>query len=864
MFKKDSRKGLALGGIFALLASLFTVAPAAQADENGLVIAPEYGTSYTMLVTEEFVLNVRLGSNVDKSNESRVRYIIGKPAGPSTNDAGYILNTHNTNSGTVPAAGITADALAGDGELPYDYQLSLSHTVSTAISTSFSTDTVNKLVLRPVSYSGNLADVTSVSPAVSITVTAFLDMTPDGLLDGTEPSTTVTVTFVPWSAMGTSLTLTQPVEGDRNVTASAALSGVNFEQLNGKFAIWFTTTGYNSAYASGSKSASISPAAVARGELSHSETLDAVAGSPANGLAANSSVSAFVIYDHNGTDPSTTVGYLATSKKGATTRSFAGWTFSPDASSNNIAQASAGSLQADARVNSAFAFDVKPYTGSTTVSVAVVPTMTIAGAPTLSTDKWIMIEGTKYTQSSLLPTVSGLVLPAGTNTINVETSGWAGDESNTTMTFTALNNSATYTVDWAKSTYTLEDGDSAANAQPGAAVSLAWNVEDQWGVATPNSNHRVVAYFVGDSNFSASATTSFAVSGGASTVTMTPTSTKTNSTGSTTLRVSLQTQALDSGLWSTNETENVTVVVSTLTGGFTTSNVASQSTSISYAVAAGAYSWSPAFTGTTSVGGQDVVLSGTGVAFKSATGKTASGTISIKAGSNGAFTFYAASALSGTHTISMVAGGQTTTSLLVVTAPLASAGKTMSFDKAEILAGQTTTITGTLVDANGNGVYTGTTASILVKWTGKGLAFNLPTDTDADGNFELQVLALSSEVGDSAVSATYMPASSTTDEDNITTVVAIDVVRSLIDSDVSTQVITVGTFKGYVAIYTKGYMGQRLSAKVAGKWLVVDPIVAYKSNDYSRAVRLTGAGYTITVDLYIDGAFVRSEVVTTK
>jgi hypothetical protein len=344
---------------------------------------------------------------------------------------------------------------------------------------------------------------------------------------------------------------------------------------------------------------------------------------------------------------------------------------------------------------------------------------------------------------------------------------------------------------------------------------------------------------------------------------MTPTSTKTNSTGSTTLRVSLQTQALDSGLWSTNETENVTVVVSTLTGGFTTSNVASQSTSISYAVAAGAYSWSPAFTGTTSVGGQDVVISGTGVAFKSATGKTASGTITIKAGSDGAFTFYAASALSGTHTISMVAGGQTTTSLLVVTAPLASAGKTMSFDKAEILAGQTTTITGTLVDANGNGVYTGTTASILVKWTGKGLAFNLPTDTDADGNFEFQVLALSSEVGDSAVSATYMPASSTTDEDNITTVVAIDVVRSLTEA-AADQKITVGTFKGYVAIYTKGYMGQKLSAKVAGRWLVVDPIVAYKSNDYSRVVRLTGAGYTITVDLYIDGAFVRSEVVTTK
>jgi len=107
-----------------------------------------------------------------------------------------------------------------------------------------------------------------------------------------------------------------------------------------------------------------------------------------------------------------------------------------------------------------------------------------------------------------------------------------------------------------------------------------------------------------------------------------------------------------------------------------------------------------------------------------------------------------------------------------------------------------------------------------------------------------------------------MPTGSTSYKKNITSAYAVDIVSSL--TSVAEQKITVGTFKGYVAIYTKGYMGQKLSAKVAGRWLVVDPIAAYKSNDYSRVVRLTGAGYTITVDLYIDGVFVRSEVVTTK
>ena len=76
--------------------------------------------------------------------------------------------------------------------------------------------------------------------------------------------------------------------------------------------------------------------------------------------------------------------------------------------------------------------------------------------------------------------------------------------------------------------------------------------------------------------------------------------------------------------------------------------------------------------------------------------------------------------------------------------------------------------------------------------------------------------------------------------------------------------ITVGTFNGFIAIFTRGYEGQKLSAKVAGKWLVQDPIENYKNFDYSRVTRNTGAGFDIRVDLYIDGEFVRTENVTTR
>jgi hypothetical protein len=76
--------------------------------------------------------------------------------------------------------------------------------------------------------------------------------------------------------------------------------------------------------------------------------------------------------------------------------------------------------------------------------------------------------------------------------------------------------------------------------------------------------------------------------------------------------------------------------------------------------------------------------------------------------------------------------------------------------------------------------------------------------------------------------------------------------------------VTVGTFRGFLALYTKDLAGQKLSARVAGKWLVQDPITKDKSFDYSRKVWFTGAGYKIFVDLYLNSNFLRRDVFTTR
>ena len=69
-----------------------------------------------------------------------------------------------------------------------------------------------------------------------------------------------------------------------------------------------------------------------------------------------------------------------------------------------------------------------------------------------------------------------------------------------------------------------------------------------------------------------------------------------------------------------------------------------------------------------------------------------------------------------------------------------------------------------------------------------------------------------------------------------------------------------GSFKGYVALYAKGYEGQRFTAKVGKDWVVRDSL----ESDFVRIVEFTGAGYTINVRMYIDRVLEKTITVTTK
>ena len=76
--------------------------------------------------------------------------------------------------------------------------------------------------------------------------------------------------------------------------------------------------------------------------------------------------------------------------------------------------------------------------------------------------------------------------------------------------------------------------------------------------------------------------------------------------------------------------------------------------------------------------------------------------------------------------------------------------------------------------------------------------------------------------------------------------------------------VTIGTFNGFIAIYTFGHTGSKLSARVAGRWLTVNPIANAPGKPYSITRRNTGSGYQVQVDVFIDGKLVASEKVLTR
>jgi len=888
-----NRKGVALGSIFALIVSLFGAAPAASAATDGadIGIYPLSNadlTNFTGLVTEDFPVYAQLkpGSSNTNFADTKVvwkienvsgaydvtalattvsaapgNYATSLPDGTSRNSvSAYVdesLGTpfHNRSTasyvgGLAFQAGTTYSAIA------HVWAGSTSATLTARVSSDRAPLFVRVSTTSPV---------TSVSPTATVRLTAFIDEIggQNGVLDAGEWFTTQLVTLKATSAFSPTLTVGSPAQGDSVVTASATLAGLNFSNLNGKAflaltashtAQVFTKAGVGNGLAVTSSALTGAQASARAGVVSESFNVMNFTGSRYVGIQLRYLASSGTVGDW---DDGVILGYNdgVTNGWGATLVAAPGVNVLSISAvvSNDV---KGGGTAYDVRQNKTYTVKISASNLGVNVASKTV-TVTTGGTALATASRVLTINGVLRTVHQSFDVETDA---SGIATITIAASGYANNERITIDADVDNVDADDVTLTVADPSYTLTADYTNAVTGPGEAVTLGWTAEDQWGVAYTGTDHYLRITRGGDAGFNYATTVSYeAVTAGVGSVSFIPSPAA--KTGSAT--VTAQLMKLVNGTYvSASSDAAITVNVSATASTFGTGLADSYSAAVSYFPST--VSWTTV-TAKASNTGSAIVVTGAGLVFRASADlpTTTSGTITVRANGSLNYSFQVASLRAGTVTMSLGTGSAATSSLLVTAAAAYTSGATVTLDTTTIVPGRTKIVTGTLLDINGNPVSTGNTASIVVTYAGTaGIPVgSMPTSTDANGQFKVSILTSATDNGTFTLTTVYNKNGATTAAvDKITSVNTITVGSATTTTPSADQKVNAGSFKGYVAVYAKGYEGQRMSAKVGNDWVVV-PVLA---SNFVRVVEFTGAGYTIAVRIYIDRVLVDTITVTTK
>jgi hypothetical protein len=258
-----------------------------------------------------------------------------------------------------------------------------------------------------------------------------------------------------------------------------------------------------------------------------------------------------------------------------------------------------------------------------------------------------------------------------------------------------------------------------------------------------------------------------------------------------------------------------------------------------------------------------VTFSAAGLAFSEADTVYTTGSITVKTAADGTASVNVYGNVSGDYEITVSGAGLSDTVDLEILAADANTEDSVTLSVSGNEAGRTMIVSGSVVDAWGNPVAV-VADDFSLTYTGPGfIVGDLPTSVGADGKIEFKVLLGSKDEIVGTVSVETAGAdgedlagdTAAQQADNVFATLDIAPAAPAADTKVNA-----GSFKGYVAIYAKGHEGKRLSAKVGKDWVVVPAL----ASNFVRVVEYTGAGYTISVRIYIDRVLVDTIVVTTK
>ena len=157
---KTQKKGLALGAIFALVFSIFSVTPAQAAATNGehISIRPVAGSLMTGLLTEDFPIYAQFNEGSTTSNKSRLKWEITKVSGNLD-----VMVTTATFSASI-SDDVNADSVSG--ELGFAQEIDVIDVSSTGVdatvvslSAQFSGADIAYANIRAYSASGGITSV---------------------------------------------------------------------------------------------------------------------------------------------------------------------------------------------------------------------------------------------------------------------------------------------------------------------------------------------------------------------------------------------------------------------------------------------------------------------------------------------------------------------------------------------------------------------------------------------------------------------------------------------------------------------------------------------------------------------------------
>ena len=458
------------------------------------------------------------------------------------------------------------------------------------------------------------------------------------------------------------------------------------------------------------------------------------------------------------------------------------------------------------------------------------------------------------------------------------------------------------TVSWDAADYSIYAVDDLASSgavsiTSGATYSITYQMVDQWGTAPANSAYRVVANDKASTNAERTTAADFAVNStfvdGKSTVTITDNGV---GTGSYTMTAAFATLdgSTDTSTAGKFVDTVVAVVVDTTASSITLTKLAYGTAQANDANGDGDYAdvgdtdntkklivetkdlvgyipnlATPTESAPTLTANQYVTVGGTvknaagaavayapvtlqasGFLFKSGSNYVLD-EITLRADADGEFSVDVYSRVGNAQTIRMTSGAATASQALTYAAAVSGAAESFTLTTPGASEpGKTVDVSVKVVDKFGNAVQG---ASVTLSSTGPGYLLNTSGTTLKNGTFSTKLLLGVNDSGDAVIVATM-----TIDGDEVGKTSTIKVgVGAVAASD---QKVNAGSFKGYVALYAKGYAGQRMSAKVGKDWVVV-PVLA---SSFERVVEFTGAGYTISVPIYIDRVLVDTITVTTK